>query len=207
MKSCPIAGLFIFIIGMTKYLVVGLGNIGAEYEHTRHNIGFDVVDAFASKHAISFRNDRLAEVCDVKIKGKQVFCIKPSTYMNLSGKAVKYWMGKENIGIEHILVVLDDVALELNKIRIRQGGSDGGHNGLTSIQETLVSDQYPRLRFGVGNDYPKGRQVEYVLGRWKPSEEALIQKKIAICVDAIEQVVLQGVPHTMNHFNKLNITL
>jgi len=190
-----------------KYLVVGLGNIGAEYQHTRHNIGFDVLDAFAAKHAISFRIDRLAEVCEVKIKGKQVFGIKPSTYMNLSGKAVKYWKEKEKIAPENILVIVDDVALGLDKMRIRPGGSDGGHNGLKSIQETLLTDQYPRLRFGVGNDYPKGRQVEYVLGRWKPSEEALVQKKVALTVDAIEQVVLQGVNHTMNQFNKLNITL
>jgi len=192
---------------MMKYLVVGLGNIGAEYQFTRHNIGFDVLDAFAAKHAISFRNDRLAEVADTRIKGKQVFCIKPSTYMNLSGKAVKYWKEKEHIAPENILVIVDDVALALDKMRIRPGGSDGGHNGLKSIQETLQTDQYPRLRFGVGNDYPKGRQSEYVLGRWKPSEEALVQKKIALSVDAIEQVVLQGVSHTMNQFNKLNITL
>ena len=192
---------------MTKYLVVGLGNIGSEYEHTRHNIGFDVLDAFASKHAISFRVDRLAEVCEARIKGKPVFCIKPSTYMNLSGKAVKYWKEKEKIAPENILVIVDDVALGLDKMRIRPGGSDGGHNGLTSIQESLLTDQYPRLRFGVGNDYPKGRQVEYVLGRWKSSEEALVQKKIALTVEAIEMMVLQGLNPTMNQFNKLNITL
>lgn len=192
---------------MIKHLVVGLGNIGPDYEHTRHNIGFDVLDAFAAKHAISFRIDRLAEVCETKIKGRPVFCIKPSTYMNLSGKAVKYWMDKERIDPANILVIVDDVALGLDKMRIRPGGSAGGHNGLKSIQETLLTDQYPRLRFGVGNDYPKGRQVEYVLGRWKPSEEALVQKKIALTVEAVEQMVLQGVEHTMNQFNKLNITL
>jgi len=198
---------FFILTGMNKYLVVGLGNIGPDYQHTRHNIGFDVLDAFAAKHAISFRIDRLAEVSEVKIKGKQVFCIKPPPYMNLSGKAVKYWMGKEHIEPGNTLVVLDDVALDVHTIRIRPGGSDGGHNGLKSIQEALLTNQYPRLRFGVGNDYPKGRQSEYVLGRWKPSEEALIQKKVAISVEAIEQMVLQGVSHTMNQFNKLNITL
>ena len=192
---------------MTKYLVTGLGNIGPEYEHTRHNIGFDVLNAFAARHAISFENDRLAEVGAGRIKGKQVFCIKPSTYMNLSGKAVKYWQEKERIAPENILVIVDDVALGLDKLRLRPGGSDGGHNGLKSIQQALLTDQYPRLRFGIGSDYPKGRQAEYVLGRWKPSEEALIQKKIALTVDAIEMVVLQGVTHTMNQFNKLNITL
>ena len=127
--------------------------------------------------------------------------------MNLSGKAVKYWQEKERIAPENILVIVDDVALELDKLRLRPGGSDGGHNGLKSIQQALLTDQYPRLRFGVGSDYPKGRQADFVLGRWKPSEEALVQKKIAITVDAIEQVVLQGVSHTMNQFNKLNITL
>jgi peptidyl-tRNA hydrolase, PTH1 family len=192
---------------MNKYLVVGLGNIGAEYQHTRHNIGFDVVEAFARKHAISFRIDRLAEVCEVKIKGRQVFGIRPSTYMNLSGKAVKYWKDKENIETYNILVIVDEVALPLEKIRLRPSGSAGGHNGLTSIQELLATDQYPRLRFGIGNNYPKGRQVEYVLGKWAPTEEELVQKKIGICVDAVESFVLQGLPHTMNQFNNLNITL
>ena len=197
---------FIFVV-MNKYLVVGLGNIGVEYEHTRHNIGFDVVDAFARKHAISFRIDRLAEVCEGKLKGRQVFCIKPSTYMNLSGKAVKYWKEKQNIDTENILVIVDEVALPLQKLRIRSAGSHGGHNGLNSIQESLLTDQYPRLRFGIGNDYPKGLQVEYVLGKWAQAEEGLVQKKVRICVEAIESFVLQGLPATMNQFNNLNITL
>lgn len=197
---------FIFVV-MNKYLVVGLGNIGVEYEHTRHNIGFDVVDAFARKHAISFRIDRLAEVCEGKLKGRQVFCIKPSTYMNLSGKAVKYWQDKQHIDTENILVIVDEVALPLQKLRIRPAGSHGGHNGLNSIQESLLTDQYPRLRFGIGNDYPKGLQVEYVLGKWVRAEEELVQKKVGICVEAIESFVLQGLPATMNQFNNLNITL
>jgi PTH1 family peptidyl-tRNA hydrolase len=192
---------------MNKYLVVGLGNIGTEYEHTRHNIGFDVVDAFARKQAISFRIGRLAEVCEGKIKGRSVFCIKPATYMNLSGKAVKYWMEKEHIEPGNILVILDEVALPLDKLRIRPAGSAGGHNGLKSIQESLMTENYPRLRFGVGNDYPKGRQTDYVLGRWGAVEEALVQKKIGLCTEAIESFVLNGIAHTMNQFNKLSITL
>ncbi|HMC86902.1 MAG TPA: aminoacyl-tRNA hydrolase, partial [Chitinophagaceae bacterium] len=141
---------------MNKYLVVGLGNLGLEYAHTRHNIGFDVVDAFVHKQAISFRIDRLAEVAELKIKGRPVICIKPSTYMNLSGKAVKYWQDKEHIATENILVILDEVALPLDKLRVRSSGSNGGHNGLKSIEEYLLTENYPRLRFGVVNNYPKG---------------------------------------------------
>jgi peptidyl-tRNA hydrolase, PTH1 family len=192
---------------MNKYLIVGLGNTGAEYEHTRHNIGFDVIDAFAAKQAISFHIGRLAEVAEGKIKGKPVFCIKPSTFMNLSGKAVKYWTDKERIEANNILVIVDEVALPLNKIRIRPAGSAGGHNGLKSIQESLMTENYPKLRFGVGNDYPKGRQVEYVLGKWGANEEQLVQKKITLCTEVIESFILNGIDHAMNQFNKLSITL
>ena len=134
---------------MSKFLVVGLGNIGTDYAGTRHNIGFDIVDAFARKHGTFFRVDRLAEVAEVKWKSKQLIIVKPTTYMNLSGKAVKYWMDKEKIPVEHILVILDDLALTLSKIRLRPSGSDAGHNGLTSVRETLLTDKYPRLRFGI----------------------------------------------------------
>ncbi|MEO6314766.1 MAG: aminoacyl-tRNA hydrolase [Chitinophagaceae bacterium] len=192
---------------MNKHLIVGLGNIGPEYAHTRHNIGFDVVDAFVSKQAISFHTDRLAEVAECKVKGRAVFCIKPSTYMNLSGKAVKYWMDKEKIAIENILVIVDEVALPLDKLRLRTAGSSGGHNGLKSIEEYLLTADYPRLRFGVGNDYPKGTQVEYVLGKWNKEDIAVVQKKTAVCVDLIETCVLQGIGAAMNQFNKLSITL
>jgi PTH1 family peptidyl-tRNA hydrolase len=198
---------FFIFVAMNKYLVVGLGNIGADYEHTRHNIGFDVVEAFARKHAISFRIDRLAEVCELKLKGRLITCIKPTTYMNLSGKSVRYWKEKENIETGNILVIVDELALPLEKIRIRPGGSHGGHNGLQSIQEALLTEQYPRLRFGIGNNYPKGLQVEYVLGKWLQTEEALVQKKAGICVEVIESFALQGLAHTMNQFNNLNITL
>jgi peptidyl-tRNA hydrolase, PTH1 family len=192
---------------MNKYLIVGLGNIGVEYEHTRHNIGFDIVDAFAGKQAISFHNDRLAEVTEGKVKGKAVFCIKPSTYMNLSGKAVKYWVEKERIEIANILVIVDEVSLPLDKIRIRPSGSDGGHNGLKSIEEALMTQDYPKLRFGIGNNYPKGQQSDYVLGRWATDEQPLVQKKIGICIEVIESFVLAGIDHTMNQFNKLSVTL
>jgi PTH1 family peptidyl-tRNA hydrolase len=202
-----VAGLFFTFVTMNKYLVVGLGNLGLEYAHTRHNIGFDVVDAFVHKQAISFRIDRLAEVAELKIKGRPVICIKPSTYMNLSGKAVKYWQDKEHIATENILVILDEVALPLDKLRVRSSGSNGGHNGLKSIEEYLLTENYPRLRFGVGNNYPKGMQVEYVLGRWDREELALVQKKIAVCADLIETFILQGIASAMNQFNKLSITL
>ena len=192
---------------MNKYLIVGLGNPGSEYAHTRHNIGFDVVDAFAAKQAISFHTDRLADVAIGKLKGRQVTCIKPSTYMNLSGRAVKYWKDKEHIENAHILVIVDEVSLPLDKLRLRIAGSSGGHNGLKSIEELLLTEEYPRLRFGVGNNYPKGQQVEYVLGKWTAAELPLIEKKTAVCTELIETYILQGIGPAMNQFNKLSITL
>jgi len=190
-----------------KFLIVGLGNIGAEYAHTRHNIGFDVVEALAAKHNASFRTDRLAAVAELKIKGKTLIVIEPSTFMNLSGKAVKYWMEKEKIAIEQVLVIVDELALPLSKLRLRPGGSDAGHNGLSSIHESLQTIAYPRLRFGIGNDFPKGRQVDYVLGRWTPEELPIVEKKIAASVEVIESFVLTGIERTMNHANKIEITL
>jgi len=190
-----------------KFLIVGLGNMGNEYAHTRHNIGFDVVGTLVEKHKASFRTDRLAAVAEFKLKGKTLICILPSTFMNLSGKAVKYWMDKEKIAIEHILVVVDELAIPLSKLRLRPGGSDAGHNGLKSIQEHLQSNQYPRLRFGIGNNYPKGMQVDYVLGRWTNEETVLVKKKIDASVEVIESFVLSGIDRTMNHTNKIEITL
>lgn len=190
-----------------KFLIVGLGNIGAEYAHTRHNIGFDVVEALAAKHGASFKTDRLAAVTEFNLKGKLLICIEPSTYMNLSGKAVKYWMDKEKIPAEHVLVIVDELALPLSKIRLRPGGSDAGHNGLKSIQELLQTTAYPRLRFGIGNDYPKGMQADFVLSKWSANELPVVQKKIAACVDVIESFVLTGIERTMNHANKIEITL
>ncbi|RXK57850.1 aminoacyl-tRNA hydrolase [Lacibacter luteus] len=190
-----------------KFLIVGLGNIGAEYAHTRHNIGFDVVEALAAKYAATFRTDRLAAVTEFKIKGKQLIVIEPSTYMNLSGKAVKYWMDKEKIPVEQVLVVVDELALPVTKLRLRPGGSDAGHNGLKSIQELLQTNTYPRLRFGIGNNYPKGRQAEFVLSKWNEEELPVVQKKIAASVEVIESFVLTGIERTMNHANKIEITL
>ena len=190
-----------------KFLIVGLGNIGAEYAHTRHNIGFDVVEALAAKHNAVFRVDRLAAVADIKLKGKTLVCIEPSTYMNLSGKAVKYWMDKEKIAVEHVLVIVDELALPLSKIRLRPGGSDAGHNGLKSIHESLQTTAYPRLRFGIGNDYPKGKQVDFVLGKWSDAELPVVKKKIEATIEVIESFVLTGIERTMNHANKIEVTL
>ncbi|WP_290791284.1 aminoacyl-tRNA hydrolase [Flavihumibacter sp. UBA7668] len=192
---------------MSKFLIVGLGNIGAEYAHTRHNIGFDVVDALVAKHEAVFRTDRLADVAEAKLKGKSMVIIKPSTYMNLSGKAVKYWMEKEKIPVEQVFIILDELALPIEKSRIRGAGSDGGHNGLKSIQEQLGTSAYPRLRFGIGNNYPKGRQVDYVLGKWNPEEIPLIVRKIQQTIPIIESFVLAGLTNTMNHFNNVEYKL
>jgi PTH1 family peptidyl-tRNA hydrolase len=189
---------------MNKFLIIGLGNIGDEYRHTRHNIGFDVLSAFVLKHGSFFKPDRLAEVAEVKWKGKIFICIKPTTFMNLSGKAFKYWMDKEKIAVENTLTIVDDLALPLNKIRMRGSGSDAGHNGLKDIQLTLGTDQYPKLRFGIGNDFPKGRQVEFVLGRWLPSEIPMVEKKIAGCAGIIESFAAIGLDKTMNMANSLN---
>src|SRR6185436_3197201 len=180
---------------------VGLGNPGNEYAHTRHNVGYDVVNAFVIKHEGSFSNSRLAYTAKVKWMGKQFICICPTTFMNLSGKAVKYWMDKENIPLEQILVIADDVALPLNKLRLRPSGSDAGHNGWKSLHEVLGSIEYPRLRFGIGNDYPRGLQSDFVLGKWKKEEEPLVQLKIGKSVEVIETFATQGITLAMNQVN------
>jgi len=190
-----------------KFLIAGLGNIGNEYAHTRHNIGFDVVMAFATKHGGEWRSDRLAHVSEFRWKGKTFVCILPTTFMNLSGKAVKYWLDKEKIDLAQLLVVFDDLALPLSRIRLRSGGSDAGHNGLKSLQETLGTDAYPRLRFGIGNDYPKGMQADFVLSKWKKDEEPFVKKKIELSVEAIEMVVTAGMNFAMNKYNNLEIVL
>ncbi|MFC0771809.1 aminoacyl-tRNA hydrolase [Terrimonas alba] len=184
-----------------KYLIVGLGNVGNEYAHTRHNIGFDVVNAFVTKHGAIFRVDRLAYVADIKWKGRSFICICPTTYMNLSGRAIKYWLDKEKISLENMLVILDDLAIPLEKLRLRPSGSDAGHNGLKSIHETLGSIEYPRLRFGIGNNFPKGRQSDFVLGKWRKEEEPLVKLKIDKSVEAIEIFGTQGITAAMNLVN------
>jgi PTH1 family peptidyl-tRNA hydrolase len=192
---------------MNKYLIAGLGNIGTEYAGTRHNIGFDVVDAFAFKHEGLFVQERLGAISKLRLKGKQVVLLKPSTFMNLSGKAVKYWLDKEDIPLENLLVIVDEVALPLNKIRIRPGGSAAGHNGLLSIEESLKTTNYPRLRFGIGNTYPRGMQVEYVLGRWTSQELSLAKIKLEKTVEAVETFILAGIDTAMNQYNNLLISL
>lgn len=188
---------------MSKFLIIGLGNPGPEYRHTRHNIGFDVVDAFVQKHAGMFRQDRLAEVAEIKWKGKIFICIKPTTYMNLSGKAVRYWLDKEKIALDQTLTVVDELALPLSKLRLRTGGSHAGHNGLFDIQTILGTDKYPKLRFGIGNNFPKGMQVEYVLGKWFPEEQAIVKEKIEKCIEVIENVSVIGFERTMNLVNSI----
>ena len=190
-----------------KFLIVGLGNIGDEYAHTRHNIGFDVVNAFVQKHGGSFRVDRLAYVADIKWKGKTFICVCPTTYMNLSGKAVKYWMDKEKVLLENTLVVVDDLALPLSKIRVKPGGSDAGHNGLKSMQEVLGTRDYPKLRFGIGSDYPKGHQSDFVLGKWKKEEEPLVKLKIQQATEIIEIFAAQGITTAMNQVNNKEFSL
>jgi len=190
---------------MSKFLIVGLGNNGNEYANTRHNIGFDVAFASAQKHGGSFKQERLAYVSEVKYRGKLFICICPTTFMNLSGKAFKYWMDKEKVPLENTLTIVDDIALPIDKIRLRPSGSDAGHNGLKDIQATLGTDKYPKLRFGIGNNYPKGMQADFVLGKWKAEEIPQVQLKIQTCVDTIEKFAVIGIEKTMNEVNKLSI--
>ena len=184
-----------------KFLIAGLGNIGDEYAHTRHNIRFDVVNAFVQKHKGEFRVGRLAYVAEIKWKGKTFVCICPTTYMNLSGKAVKYWMDKEKISVENIFVIVDDLALPLNKIRVRPTGSPAGHNGLKSIQEVLGTADYPKLRFGIGSDFAKGYQSDFVLGKWSKDETPMVKLKIEKSVETIETFATQGIATAMNLVN------
>jgi PTH1 family peptidyl-tRNA hydrolase len=188
---------------MSKFLIIGLGNPGKEYAHSRHNIGFDVLDAFALKNNVFFQPARLADVAEIKWKGKIFVCIKPTTFMNLSGRAVKYWLDKEKIPIENSLTIVDDLALPISKLRLRKGGSDAGHNGLKDIQNILGTEEYPKLRFGIGNHYPKGMQVDFVLSHWLPDEVPVIKDKIQKSIEAIESFATMGIDLTMNKINNL----
>jgi PTH1 family peptidyl-tRNA hydrolase len=190
---------------MSKFLIVGLGNIGSEYANTRHNIGFDVMNAFVQQHGASFRTDRLAMVAEVKWKGRVFICICPTTFMNLSGKAFKYWMDKEKVPLENTLTIVDDLALPLDKLRLRAAGSDAGHNGLKDIQHTLGTDKYARLRFGIGNNYPRGMQADFVLSKWLDTELATVHLKIKKCIEIIERIAVVGIEQTMGDVNKLSI--
>lgn len=188
-------------IPMKKFLIVGLGNIGAEYVNTRHNIGFKVVDYFAKKESISFQTAKLGDIAEFKIKGRTLILLKPNTYMNLSGKAVKYWMEKENIEKENILVITDDLNLSFGTIRIKTKGSDGGHNGLKNIQLLLNSTEYPRFRFGISDEFKKGKQIDYVLGEWNDDEKTKLPERLEIASEIINSFALVGLSNTMNLFN------
>lgn len=185
-----------------KYLIVGLGNIGEEYRDTRHNIGFTVLDAFAEASNASFTDRRYGAVCEVRHKGRIFILLKPSTFMNLSGNAVNYWLQKENIPIENLLVIVDDIALPPGSIRMRAKGSDGGHNGLSHITNILSTSGYARIRVGIGNGFRKGRQIDFVLGKWNDDERKYINERVSIVTEMIKSFGLAGVEHTMNLFNK-----
>jgi PTH1 family peptidyl-tRNA hydrolase len=189
------------VASMKKYLIIGLGNIGPEYAQTRHNIGFKVLDALANKENLTFETLRLGDVCTHKIKGRSLLLLKPSTYMNLSGKALKYWMEKENIPLENILVITDDINLDFGVIRIKTKGTNGGHNGLKDIQNTLNSSEYNRFRFGVGSDFGKGKQIDYVLGKWDDDEKIALAERLEKATKVIESFVLSGIDQTMNEYN------
>jgi len=195
----PRAAFFVYV--MRKYLIAGLGNLEDEYAGTRHNIGFDIVNALAKKHEESFELKRLAHVVYFTLKGRSITLIKPTTYMNLSGKAVFYWLNQ--IEPDDFIVVYDDVALPLGKIRLRKKGSSGGHNGLENIIEWLGSEDFNRLRFGIGQEFEKGKQVEYVLGKWTEEERKILEVRIPIAVEALEAWILEGMDAAMNKFNKI----
>ena len=186
---------------MKKFLIVGLGNIGNEYTETRHNIGFKILDTLAKSEDFTFETVKLGDIGLFKTKGRSILCLKPSTYMNLSGKALKYWMNKEKIPLENVLVITDDINLPFGSIRLKTKGSDGGHNGLKDIQNTLLSNVYNRFRFGVGADFGKGRQVDYVLGEWSIEEKIQLAERLQKATELIKSFVLSGVKNTMNQFN------
>jgi PTH1 family peptidyl-tRNA hydrolase len=184
-----------------KFLIVGLGNIGAEYVNTRHNIGFKILDYFAKKEAFSFQTVKLGALAEYKFKGRTFFLLKPNTYMNLSGKAVQYWMEKENIPIENLLVITDDLNLSFGKIRIKPKGSDGGHNGLKNINLILNTNQYTRFRFGISDEFKKGKQIDYVLGDWDDQEKSALTERLEVAYEIIKSFGTAGLENTMTAFN------
>ncbi len=185
-----------------KFLICGLGNIGDEYAMTRHNIGFRVLDAFAKASNLCFKTERLGDIAETRVKNQQLLLLKPSTFMNLSGNAVRYWMQQEKIDVDHLLVVNDDIALPFGQLRLRPAGSAGGHNGLKDIARVVGGENYARLRFGVGNDYPKGGQIDWVLGRFPAEQEALMQERLDVACEIIRSFCLSGIQVTMNQYNK-----
>lgn len=185
-----------------NFLIVGLGNIGEEYAHTRHNIGFDVVDELADDAGVKFTTERYGAVAEVKVKNHVMILLKPSTYMNLSGNAVRYWMQAKKIPLENVLVLVDDLALPFGSLRLRGDGGDAGHNGLKHIQETLGTNKYARLRFGIGNDFPKGYQIDYVLSGWSPEQLETLPERMKLAGDITKSFCLSGLHRTMNDYNK-----
>jgi PTH1 family peptidyl-tRNA hydrolase len=185
-----------------KYLIVGLGNIGEEYENTRHNIGFIILDALARASNVSFSDKRYGFVAEIKYAGKTFILLKPNTFMNLSGRAVHYWMQKEKIELDKVLIVVDDLALPLGRVRLRSKGGDAGHNGLKSIHEVLGTQEYTRMRFGIGNDFPKGYQIDHVLGKWTREEEEAVMGKIDLCIEIIKAFATIGTERAMTQYNK-----
>jgi PTH1 family peptidyl-tRNA hydrolase len=186
---------------MKKYLIAGLGNIGAEYVNTRHNIGFKVLDRLVQQEGLNYETAKLGALAQYKLKGRTLFLLKPNTYMNLSGKAVKYWLDKENIPLENLLVVTDDLNIPFGTIRLKGKGSDGGHNGLKSIQQILGTADYARFRFGISDEFKKGQQVNYVLGEWGDDEKAKLPERLDKSVEAIKEFTLSGIANTMSTFN------
>ncbi|MFZ5553983.1 MAG: aminoacyl-tRNA hydrolase [Bacteroidota bacterium] len=184
-----------------NFLIVGLGNIGSEYENTRHNIGFTVLDVLAKASNAVFTQDRHAFVSEIKHKGKKLVLVKPTTFMNLSGKAVSYWLQHEKIPIENLLVITDDLALPFGKVRLRPSGSDGGHNGIRNINETLGHDKYARLRFGIGNEFPRGGQVDFVLSPWAEEEQKALEPRVALACDIVKSFCTAGLQRTMSDYN------
>ena len=186
---------------MKKFLIVGLGNIGAEYVNTRHNIGFKIVDFLAKQESLDFQTVKLGSLAEYKLKGKTILLLKPNTYMNLSGKAVQYWMEKEKINIENVLIITDDLNLSFGTIRIKPKGTDGGHNGLKSIQQILNSSEYPRFRFGISDEFKKGKQVDYVLGEWDETEKEKLTERLEKSIEAIKCFALSGLENAMTTYN------
>lgn len=185
-----------------KYLIVGLGNIGKEYEGTRHNVGFRLIDAFADKQNATWEDRRYGAVAHTRVKNAELTLLKPSTYMNLSGTAVRYWAQKENIDVDRILVIVDDLSLPVGKIRMRGNGSAGGHNGLKNIESCMMTANYPRIKFGIGNDFPKGAQIDFVLGTFSDDDNKVIDEKAEYVGEMIKSFCLQGLERTMNQYNK-----
>lgn len=184
-----------------KHLIVGLGNIGPEYEGTRHNIGFRILDALAKASNISFQDRRYGFVAHMRVKNQELVLLKPSTYMNLSGNAVRYWMQQEKIPLENILILVDDLSLPVGTIRMRQGGSDAGHNGLKHIAQMLGTQSYNRLKFGIGSEFPRGGQIDFVLGKFSPEDEKIVDERALVACDAIRAYALSGMAFAMNHYN------